>query len=84
MKVEALIKMANQITAFFEAESGEQDAPAMIASHLRRFWEPRMRREIIAYCETDGSGLDELALRAVKLLAAERPAGAADAAARPN
>lgn len=73
MKIEALIKMANEIAAFFEGEGGEQEGPGLVASHLRRFWEPRMRREIIAYYQANGGeGLDEVARRAVGLLAAEQ------------
>jgi len=82
MKIEALIKMANEIAAFFEGEGGEQEAPGLVASHLRRFWEPRMRREIIAYYQANGGeGLEEVARRAVGLLAAEQQTAAADGSA---
>ena len=40
-----------------------------IADHLRKFWDPRMRREIIAHVERGGAGLDPAALKAVRLLA---------------
>lgn len=84
MKIDALIKMANEIAAFFEGEGGELDAPEQMATHLRKFWEPRMRREIVAYYQTDGSGLDEVAQKSVALLAADKTRGAIDAAAKPN
>ena len=41
------------------------------ANHLKRYWEPRMRRQIITYYEErQGAGLSDLALRGVGLLAA--------------
>jgi formate dehydrogenase subunit delta len=74
MKIEALIKMANQIADFFQGEAGA-DAPAAVASHLRRYWEPRMRKDMLTHYELNGGeGLDEVALKGVALLAAERPA----------
>lgn len=42
-----LIKMANQIGAFFEAMPDQVQAVADVANHLRRTWEPRMRVEIL-------------------------------------
>jgi formate dehydrogenase subunit delta len=42
-----LIRMANQIGAFFEAMPDQMQAVADVANHLRRTWEPRMRAEIL-------------------------------------
>lgn len=36
-----LIKMANQIGAFFEAMPDRQQAVRDVASHITRSWEPR-------------------------------------------
>jgi formate dehydrogenase subunit delta len=72
MKIEALVKMANQIAAFFEGEGGHdpQEAAKLVATHLRRYWEPRMRNEIIQHLQSrNGEGLDELARSGVALLA---------------
>jgi formate dehydrogenase subunit delta len=72
MKIEALVKMANQIAAFFEGEGGHdpQEAAKLVATHLRRYWEPRMRTEIIQHLQShNGEGLDELARSGVALLA---------------
>jgi formate dehydrogenase subunit delta len=75
MKVDPLIKMANQIAAFFEGEAGIEAGAQMVATHMSRYWEKRMRQEIIAYYQRDGGeGLDEVALKAVALLAAAAPA----------
>ena len=38
MEVEKLIKMANQIGDFFEANPDEEEAKREIASHLKKFW----------------------------------------------
>jgi len=78
MNIDLLIKMANEISAFFAgAEDGEQAARA-VASHLKRFWEPRMRAQMLAYYEQRaGAGLTDLAKSGVALLAAEAKAKAA-------
>ncbi|MBX3540650.1 MAG: formate dehydrogenase subunit delta [Chelatococcus sp.] len=68
MSPDTLVRMANQIAAFFKAQ-GAETAPAAIAEHLRLFWEPRMRNAII---ELEGNGaataLDPLAAAAVRML----------------
>jgi formate dehydrogenase subunit delta len=51
MHVDSLIGMANQIGAFFEAMPDRTEALEGIAQHLKRFWEPRMRRELLAHVE---------------------------------
>jgi formate dehydrogenase subunit delta len=71
-----LVHMANQIGKFFAAQ-GEAKAVAGVATHLRRFWDPRMRRAIIAQVESGHAlGLDPWPLAAVRKLAAEAGAPA--------
>ena len=48
MNTEHLIEMANQIGDFFASMPDREEALASIADHIRRFWEPRMRRAILA------------------------------------
>jgi len=72
MNSENLVKMANQISLFFEGQAGP-DAPAGVAEHLRKFWDPRMRTAIIAHAHAGGAGLRESAARAVALLEAPAP-----------
>jgi formate dehydrogenase subunit delta len=48
MNPDTLIRMANQIGAFFEAMPDREQAVQDIASHLRRTWEPRMRTQLMA------------------------------------
>ncbi|MCA3787073.1 formate dehydrogenase subunit delta, partial [Burkholderia sp.] len=55
MDHEHLIDMANQIGAFFESMPDRDEALAGIADHIRRFWEPRMRRALLAALD-DPSG----------------------------
>jgi formate dehydrogenase subunit delta len=59
MNVERLVAMVNDIAAFFAGEAGPA-APAAVANHLRRFWEPRMRSQIIAAYRSDPSSLRNL------------------------
>jgi len=68
MDVHHLVKMANQIEQFFQADGDDEAAVSGIESHLRRFWEPRMRKAIIAHCASGGEGLGKLARRAVERL----------------
>ncbi|WP_206952878.1 formate dehydrogenase subunit delta [Trinickia acidisoli] len=48
MKVEHLIEMANQIGEFFASMPDREKALVDIADHIHHFWEPRMRRAILA------------------------------------
>ncbi|MDD5577958.1 MAG: formate dehydrogenase subunit delta [Methylobacter sp.] len=60
MKIERLIKMANDISDFFNAESDKELAAEGVKKHILRSWDPRMRKEIIAYSQQDGSALSDL------------------------
>lgn len=68
MKIERLIKMANDISDFFNAESDKDVAAEGVKNHLLRSWEPRMRQAIIAYNQNNGQGLSELAKAAITRL----------------
>jgi formate dehydrogenase subunit delta len=59
MNVERLVAMVNDIAAFFTGEAGAE-APAAVANHLRRFWDPRMRSQIVAAYRSDPSSLRNL------------------------
>ncbi|PWT85284.1 MAG: formate dehydrogenase subunit delta [Blastocatellia bacterium] len=71
MRIERLVAMANDIGAFFNADRNKDEAARNVANHLKRFWEPRMRREIVAHYRAGGAGLDDLARSAISLLADE-------------
>ncbi len=81
MNLEHLISMANDIGAFFDAEPDKAEAARNVANHLRRFWDPRMRREILAHYRGGGSGRNPVGRSAVGLLA-EPPAPATPDATR--
>jgi formate dehydrogenase subunit delta len=69
--IERLVAMANDIANYFHSEPDRQLAVAGIADHITRFWEPRMRRKIIAHLgDRHGEGLNELAREAVARLPA--------------
>jgi formate dehydrogenase subunit delta len=72
MHAELLVTMANDIANFFTAESGDT-APEEIARHIKRFWDPRMRKQIAEYVQSGGHGLSTAALAGVKLLAPPLP-----------
>lgn len=58
MQNDTLIKMANQIGDFFEADPNKTQANIEIANHLNRFWTLDMRQQIAAYVkEKSGAGL---------------------------
>jgi formate dehydrogenase subunit delta len=62
-----LVKMVNEIASFFEAEPDRNAALEAVAGHLKRFWDPRMRREIVRFVdEQGGEGLKEMALLAIR------------------
>jgi formate dehydrogenase subunit delta len=67
--VERLVAMANDIAAFFDAEPDKAVAAEGVRFHLTRFWDPRMRREIIAHVGDGGAGLSPTARAAVEMLA---------------
>jgi formate dehydrogenase subunit delta len=54
MKPAKLIKMANQIGAFFEAMPNREQAVKDVAAHIQRNWEPRMRAGLLQYVSQSG------------------------------
>jgi formate dehydrogenase subunit delta len=62
MSPDKLAYMANQIGKFF-AHQPQDKAVASIVNHIDRFWDPRMRRTIIA--NFDAVKLDPLVRQAV-------------------
>ena len=62
-----LVRMVNQIALNVSAYPREE-AIARTASHLQKFWDPRMRRQLRHYVNTGGSELSELAVEAEKRL----------------
>ena len=66
MNTEHLVRMANQIGSFFSTMPDREQALADLASHIRRFWEPRMRKAFLDFIDqTGGEGVDAIVLEAV-------------------
>jgi formate dehydrogenase subunit delta len=68
-----LVTMANEIAAFFVSASDGDEAARSVATHLRRYWDPRMRKQIVEHVAAGGEGLVPTARAAVELLAADQP-----------
>lgn len=69
MSHDKLVHMANQIATFFVTQPG-QDQADRVASHLRDFWDPRMRARILDIAAQAENGLSPLAAEAVAKLRA--------------
>ncbi|MDQ0570640.1 formate dehydrogenase subunit delta [Variovorax paradoxus] len=68
MHVDQLIRMVNQMGNFFEAMPDRGEAQHDLALHLQRFWEPRMRRALLAHLDASGSGeLNAVSAEAIRL-----------------
>ena len=69
-----LVRMANQIADFFRPYPAEE-ADAGIDTHIRDFWDPRMRRQLAAHLAAGGAGLSDLARAgAVRVFTSPAPA----------
>jgi formate dehydrogenase subunit delta len=67
MQPEKLVYMANQIGRFF-AHQPEAEAIANTADHLKKFWDPRMHKDILRFVDDGGQGLQPFVLKAVLTL----------------
>ena len=66
MDPKTLVHMANRIGEFFQAMPDRDEALQGVATHIRKFWDPRMRRELLAYVDQEqGKGLSEVVLSAL-------------------
>jgi formate dehydrogenase subunit delta len=67
MNNDNLIRMVNRIGAFFAAMPDRDEAMRDLAQHVRRFWEPRMRKQLFEHLETGhGEGIDSLVVTALQ------------------
>jgi formate dehydrogenase subunit delta len=69
MQGNKLVTMVNQIADFHRRQPDEM-ATAEVAQHLKRFWEPRMRKAIYAHLESGGEGMSAISRSAVEQLKA--------------
>lgn len=73
MSHDKLAYMANQIGRFFESQK-QDTAVAAIEDHLRKFWDPRMRKAIVAQLADGSIHLDPPVRQAVERLGNRTPA----------
>lgn len=67
MDIHNLIGMANRIGQFFESFNDREEALAGIGNHIHKFWEPRMRRELLSHVDAGSAeGLRPIVTDAVK------------------
>jgi formate dehydrogenase subunit delta len=59
--------MANQIGKFFHSQGHDKAVPG-IAEHIKKFWDPRMRKSIFAHLDAGGDGLEPAVIEALKTL----------------
>jgi formate dehydrogenase subunit delta len=78
--VENLVTMANQIGDFFVTMKDRTQSLEEISGHLKRFWEPRMRRALLEHVEHGGAGLSDIVLEAVRSHQGRLAAGTTQAA----
>jgi formate dehydrogenase subunit delta len=67
-----LVYMANQIGDFFKSYPHDQ-AVKGISEHIKKFWDPRMLKQIYAIIQQPDSGLRPNALEALQILAKSDP-----------
>ncbi len=67
MDVNHLMRMANHIGSFYEGMASREHALQDIANHIKRFWAPRMRKELLQHVDEHGdAGLDEILRETVR------------------
>jgi formate dehydrogenase subunit delta len=70
MSPDKLVYMANQIATFF-ASQPRQDQAESVARHLRDYWDPRMRDELLRLAAAGDAGLNPVAAAAVERMRAD-------------
>lgn len=58
-----IIRMANQIAAFYRSKP-EAEGVAGVAEHINKFWERRMRAEFFTLIDAGGAEFDALIIKA--------------------
>ncbi|CAI8875398.1 formate dehydrogenase subunit delta [Pseudomonas sp. IT-P253] len=65
MSTDNLIKMVNQIAQYFASEPDQQQAVLGVRNHLKLYWTPGMRKELLAWQTEHPEDLHPLAQAAV-------------------
>ncbi len=64
-----LVKMADDIARFFAADPDQSAAIEGSVGHIQKFWDPRMRRKLVAHWQRHPNDLSPLAAAAAERLA---------------
>jgi formate dehydrogenase subunit delta len=67
METKDMIRMANQMAAFFKPY-GDVEGTKDLANHINSFWEPRMRKMFFEHIANGGKELDPMVLSAAALV----------------
>ncbi len=62
-----IVRMANQIAAFFKSY-GPDEAAKEVATHINNYWEPRMREHFFKVLSTNGNEFNPLVVAAAALI----------------
>jgi len=68
MNAEHLVEMANDIGNFFRVDPDKEEAINGVLTHILRYWELRMQKQIVEYLDNGGDKLDPIVLEAIKQL----------------
>ncbi len=64
-----LVRMINDISNFFSSEEDQELAAAGVVGHITKFWNPRMRKQLMEHVHKSGGGdLSDLGQLAVQKL----------------
>jgi len=65
--MDKIVRMANQIATFFLSQPENVRAEG-VATHINKFWEPRMRRHLFEHLDGGGEGFLPLVIEASALI----------------
>jgi formate dehydrogenase subunit delta len=68
MNSDYLVNMINQIAKNFSYVDEKEKAAGLVAEHITKFWEPRMKQQLVACIEQGGHGMSDVSLMAAKLV----------------
>jgi formate dehydrogenase subunit delta len=76
-----LVRMANQIATFFKSQP-EAERIHGVATHINKFWEPRMRKAFFELVEQGDAGFDPIVIAATDII--KRPGSPSQPAETPE
>lgn len=65
VRVDKLVRMAQQIADNNSFTPDVDVVAGKVADHIQRFWDPRMKQEIIRYAQSDEAQISQVVARAV-------------------